>query len=160
MALRTSANPLSPGTVAPRFTLRCNPYSYASLSDYAGRLVVLSFFSEDWCPVCLDQLTLLRDFLPEIEECGAAVVAVSVDGPWSHRSVARAHNLAYTILSDSRPRGAVARAYGVFDESEGTARRSLFVIDGDGVIAWSEIYPADLNPGAIGILNRLRLLKH
>jgi peroxiredoxin len=160
MALRMSAKPLAPGTVAPRFTLRGNPYSYVSLSNYAGRLVVLSFFAEDWSPVCIDQLTLLRDFLPEIEDCGAAVVAISVDGPWSHRSVARAHNLAFPILSDSRPRGAVARAYGVFDESEGIARRSLFVIDGDGVIAWSEIYPADLNPGAIGILDKLRLFHH
>ena len=81
-----------------------------------------------------------------------------MDGPWSHRSVARAHNLVYPILSDSKPRGAVARAYGVFNETTGTAERCLFVVDRFGTIAWSEIYPTDLNPAAMGILNTLNVL--
>lgn len=158
MALRMSADLLSTGTKAPSFTLLGSPYRHVSLCDYTGRPIVLSFFAEAWSPVCLDQLTLLRDFLPEIEESGAAVLAISVDGPWTHRSVARAHNFAFPILSDSRPQGAVARAYGVFDEPEGVAKRSLFIIDGHGYITWSEIYPADLNRGAMGILERLQLL--
>ncbi len=149
---------LSPGTAAPAFTLRSSPYSYVSLCDHLGHPIVLSFYSEDWAPVCTDQLMLLRDFLEDIEDAGATVLAVSVDNPWSHRSVARAHGLAFPLLSDYRPRGAVSRDYGIFNEAEGVAERSLFVIDRFGVIAWSELYPAGLNPGAVGILHTLHVL--
>ena len=158
MAQRLPIKPLSPGTPAPAFTLRNSPYGYMSLYELLGRPVVLTFYSEDWAPVCVDQLALLRDFLPDIEASGAKVLAVSVDSPWSHRAIAEAQGLPYPLLSDNRPRGAVARAYGVLNEAEGYAERCLFVIDRFGTIACSELYPADLNPGALGILNTLRVL--
>ena len=54
--------------------------------------------------------------------------------------------------------GAVARAYGVFDQQAGTCGRALFVIDADGIIRWSYLSPSSTNPGADGILNALEKL--
>lgn len=46
----------------------------------------------------------------------------------------------------------VARLFGVYSRQEGTARRALFVLDGQGVIRWGQISPDDVNPGTQGIL--------
>ena len=150
--------PLTPGTRAPAFTLASSPYEFVSLKDFLGRAVLLSFYAEDWDPVCTDQVTLLRDFLDQIHQ-QAAVVAISVDGVWCHRAFARAHGIAFPLLSDSEPRGAVARAYGVFNESKDLARRSVFAIDRHGVIAASHVYPAGLNLGALEFLATLEGLR-
>jgi alkyl hydroperoxide reductase subunit AhpC len=52
----------------------------------------------------------------------------------------------------------VARAYGSYDSTEGEAKRTLFVLDRDGVVAWSYLSPPDVNPGANGILAALESL--
>ena len=41
---------LSAGTVAPNFALRVTPGQYLSLSDLAGKPVVLAFYPADWSP--------------------------------------------------------------------------------------------------------------
>jgi alkyl hydroperoxide reductase subunit AhpC len=63
------------------------------------------------------------------------------------------------LLADFEPKGAVARLYGVYRESDGTSERALFVIDADGVIHWSYVSPVDVNPGAEGILFALEELQ-
>ena len=50
----------------------------------------------------------------------------------------------------------MARAYGVYDDEDGTSERALFVIDAEGVIRWSYVSPIGVNPGADGILTRAR----
>jgi alkyl hydroperoxide reductase subunit AhpC len=57
-----------------------------------------------------------------------------------------------------RAKGAVARAYGSYDSTEGEAKRTLFVLDREGVVAWSYLSPPDVNPGADGILTALESL--
>jgi alkyl hydroperoxide reductase subunit AhpC len=56
-------------------------------------------------------------------------------------------------MMNFEPKGAVARAYGVYNEMDGTCERALFVIGGDGVIHWSYVSPVGVNPGANGILS-------
>ena len=58
----------------------------------------------------------------------------------------------FPLLSDSHPRGAVARAYGACPEAKGPGSRALFVIDELGTIRWSRAYPVFVNPGVDGIL--------
>jgi alkyl hydroperoxide reductase subunit AhpC len=67
--------------------------------------------------------------------------------------------LHFRLLADFEPKGAVGRAYGVYDEREGTCQRALFVIDPDGIIHWSYVSPVRINPGANGILSALEDLK-
>jgi len=63
------------------------------------------------------------------------------------------------LLADFHPKGAVAREYGVYLDEQGETARALFVIDADGVIAWSYVSPTGVNPGADGILNALDALQ-
>ena len=82
-------------------------------------------------------------------------MAISVDGVWCHLAFAENRNLHFPLLADFEPKGAVARAYGVYRSGDGTSERALFVIDGDGVVHWSYVSPVGINPGADGILRAL-----
>jgi peroxiredoxin len=146
---------LSPGSPAPDFTLKVTPDQSLSLAELRGRRVVIAFYPADWSPVCGDQMTLYNQVLPEIRDGGAELVGVSVDGAWCHQAFARDRNLHFPLLADFEPKGAVARAYGAYREGDGVAERALFVIDAQGVIAWSHCSPISVNPGADGILDAL-----
>ena len=150
---------LSPGARAPDFTLRCTPDQSVSLSECRGRPVVLAFYPADWSPVCSDQMALYNELLDEFQEFQAELFSISVDGVWSHAAFARKNKLRFPLLADFEPKGAVARAYGVYDEKDGACERALFVINGDGIIRWSYLSPMDVNPGANGILSALEDLK-
>ena len=150
--------PLAPGTRAPDFTLGSTPAQTVSLTDFRGRPVILAFYPADWSPVCGDQMALYNEMLPEFERYGAQLLGTSVDGVWCHAAFAKDRKLRFPLLADFEPKGEVARRYGVYRTGDGFTERALFVIDGDGVIRWSDVSPIDLNPGADGILRALDAL--
>ena len=49
-------------------------------------------------------------------------------------------NIPYPLLSDFWPHGQVAQLYGIFDEKKGTARRSVLIIDKEGIIRFKRTY--------------------
>jgi len=149
---------LAAGTAAPAFTLHSTPDQNVALKEFRGRNVILAFYPADWSPVCSDQLALYNELLDEFARLNAQLLAISVDGVWSHTALARERKYHFPLLSDFEPKGAVARAYGVYDVEHGLAQRALFVIDGDGVIRWSYLSPMGVNPGAAGIVNALEAL--
>jgi alkyl hydroperoxide reductase subunit AhpC len=63
--------------------------------------------------------------------------------------------LRFPLLSDFEPKGAVSRAFGVYNQRDGTSQRALFVIDSEGIVRWSYVSPDEVNPGADGILRAL-----
>lgn len=154
-----SANPLPAGTQAPDFTLPSGPDQTVSLHDYRGQPVILAFYPGDFSPVCTDQLGLYQQLLPEFGTYDAQLLAISVDSKWSHQAFAEERNLTFPLLADFQPKGEVAKEYGVYNGEKGTTDRALFVIDPDGVIAWSYVSPNGANPGADGILNALDEMK-
>src|SRR4029079_16851009 len=79
----------------------------------------------------------LRDVRRSVADRGAQLLALSCDPVYSLRAYAEAERLDFPLLSDFWPHGAVARAYQVFDEERGCARRSSFLLDGAGVVARS-----------------------
>jgi peroxiredoxin len=147
--------PLPPGTPAPAFTLPRTAYESFALEDARGRSLVLVFYPGDWEPVSGDQLARYQAYAANVDRLGAMLVGISVDSVWSHLAFARERGLNFPLLSDFEPKGAVARAYGVYREAEGWSGRALFVIDGGGVIRWSRAYPTNLNPGVDGVLTAL-----
>jgi peroxiredoxin len=149
---------LPPGTRAPGFALHVTPDQTLSLSDLAGRPVVLAFYPADWSPVCGDQMALYNEALPEFEQYGAEILGISVDGAWCHDAFAKSRNLHFPLLADFEPKGAVARQYGAYREHDGFCERALFVIGRNGVIAWNYLSPVAINPGADGILDALARL--
>jgi peroxiredoxin len=152
------ASALSAGTRAPEFTLPSTPDQKLSLKEFRGSPVILAFYPADWSPVCGDQMSLYNEILPEFRRFGAYLLGISVDGAWCHSAYREHRNLHFSLLADFEPKGEVARKYGVYRKTEGVSERALFVIDGDGVIAWSYVSPIAVNPGADGILNALESL--
>lgn len=149
---------LSAGTTAPEFSLHVTPDQRVALSELRGNPVVLAFYPADWSPVCGDQLALYNELHSEFAKFKAQLIGISVDGVWCHRAFSETRHLHFPLLADFEPKGAVARAFGVYRESEGTTERALFVLDRDGVIRWSHVSPVGVNPGADGILTALESL--
>lgn len=158
-SLKKAQSALAPGIPAPDFALPSGPGETISLSDSRGQPVVLVFYPADWSPVCGDQVVLYNEILPIFKEYEAQLLGISVDGVWCHRAFAQARALDFPLLSDFEPKGAVARAYGVYREEDGFTERALFVIDAEGIIRWSYVSPIDVNPGADGILAALEALQ-
>ena len=152
------SNVLPAGTPAPGFTLRVTPDQDLSLSDLAGRPVILAFYPADWSPVCGDQMALYNEVLPEFHKHDAELLGISVDGAWCHQAFAKDRRLHFPLLADFEPKGDVAKQYGAYRYREGVAERALFVLDRQGVIFWSYCSPIAVNPGADGILDALERL--
>jgi peroxiredoxin len=151
-------SPLPAGTPAPDFTLSRGPDAQVRLSDLRGRPVILMFYPADWSPVCGDEVALFNEVLPELQRHGAELLGISVDGVWCHKAFAEARRLRFPLLADFEPKGAVSRAYRVYRERDGFSERALFLIDAEGLIAWSYLSPIGMNPGADGVLEALEAL--
>ena len=149
---------LKPGVTAPDFSLPRAPDQSLALRDLRGKRVILAFYPADWSPVCSDQLPIYNELLREFQRYDAEILGLSVDGPWCHAAFARDRKLRFPLLADFEPKGAVARAYGVYLPESGFSGRALFVIDESGIVRWSYISPLDVNPGAEGILQALESL--
>lgn len=150
---------LAAGTQAPEFTLNSVPGQSYSLADLKGKPVVLAFYPADWSPVCGDQVALYNEMRDEFSDYGAQVFGISVDGVWCHKAFAENRRIHFPLLSDFEPKGEISRRYGAYDKAGGVSKRALFVIDGNGVIAWSYLSPMDVNPGADGIFAALDKLR-
>ena len=150
---------LNAGAVAPDFSLQVTPDQTLSLSELRGKPVILAFYPADWSPVCGDQMALYNEILPEFQKYGAELIGISVDGAWCHAAFAKNRNLHFPLAADFEPKGAVARDYGAYRKENGFCERALFVIDKNGVIAWSYCSPIAVNPGADGILQALEELE-
>ncbi len=149
---------LPAGTAAPDFTLKATPDQALSLHELRGHPVVLVFYPADWSSVCGDELAVFNQALPLLRKAKATVLGISVDSTWCHQAYIQSRQLHFDLLADFEPKGAVARAYGAYDAEHGYCKRALFVIDGNGVIAWSYLSPTAVNPGVDGVLDALEAL--
>jgi len=123
------------GAEAPDFELPDQQRNRVRLSSFRGaKNVVVVFYPFTFTGVCTGELCQLRDDLGEYERAGAQVLAISCDSPFSQAKFAEEQGYAFPVLSDFWPHGEVARAYGVFDETVGAAKRGTFVIDRQGKV--------------------------
>ncbi|MEX3846551.1 redoxin domain-containing protein [Paraburkholderia sp. BR10882] len=152
------ASPLQPGVQAPDFTLLATPDQKMSLSELRGAPVIIAFYPADWSPVCGDELGLFNAALDMFKRYKAQFVAISVDSAWSHAAFSAQRSYHFPLLADFEPKGAVASRYGVYRAAEGVSERALFVLDGEGVVRWSEVSPISINPGVDGVLDALQHL--
>ena len=125
------------GQPAPDFTLKDQHGQDVTLSGFSGRRsVVLVFYPYAFSGICTSELRALRDDLPSFHNNDVALLAVSCDPMYALRVFSERDGLTYPLLSDFWPHGAVAQAYGVFDERKGCAVRGTFVIDKAGTVRW------------------------
>lgn len=151
--------PLAAGTQAPDFHLKDTPDQRVSLSDFAGRPVILAFYPADFSPVCSNEISLFNELIDEFRRYDAQMLGISVDNVWCHLAFAKDRNIQFPLLSDFHPKGEVSMAYNAYREQDGQSERALYVIDPDGKVAWSHISPIGVNPGADGILDALERLQ-
>ena len=122
------------GDQAPSFTLPGTGGQDYSLADYAGQPVVLVFYPGDDTPVCTRQLNSYNDDMSEFEGVGAQVLGISSQDVASHEQFSAKHGFSFPLLADVDKR--VAAAYGTLGPL-GFPRRSVFVIDANGVIRYA-----------------------
>jgi len=131
---------LSPGTIAPDFTLKDQNNRAVRLADFRGRkAVLLVFFPLAFTGTCGGELDEVSAHLSDYVTADVQVLTVSVDSPYSHKVWADREGYAFPLLADFWPHGAVAQAYGVFNPVAGFANRGTFLIDSDGVIRFAEL---------------------
>ena len=146
---------IEPGARAPEFTLPDQDGNEVSLADFRGKTVVLVFYPADFSPVCTDQLSVYQEVLGQLEERGAKLVGISVDGVFCHRAFREHMGIGIPLLADFHPKGEVARAYGVWSEEHGVAGRALVMVGPEGTIQWSYMSPPLEVPGANLIFDAL-----
>jgi peroxiredoxin Q/BCP len=127
---------------APDFVLPDGNNQQWRLYDHRGKVVVLLFYPGDETPVCTRQLCSVRDRWADYVKTGAEVVGISTDSVESHRKFADHHKLPLRLLSDEK--GTVAALYGAKSLIPGKVARSVFVIDGSGILRYSDIRPLGL----------------
>ncbi len=135
------SDPLEVGVEAPEFALPDATGKLVRLSDFRGTTVVLVFYPLDWSPGCSQQLDLYSQELAEFSTRGAELLGISVDSVYSHGAWAALRGIAFTLLSDFHPKGAVAQDYSVWRPDDGYSDRALYVVDGDGVIRHATVAP-------------------
>jgi peroxiredoxin len=146
---------IEPGSPAPDFSLADQDGNRVSLSDLRGETVVLVFYPADFSPVCTDQLSVYEEVLPELDERGARLLGISVDGAFCHKAFRQHNNISIPLLADFHPKGEVAKAYGVWSEDHGVSGRALVMVGPDGVVQWSYLSPPLEIPGANLIFDAL-----
>ena len=123
------------GQAAPDFTLKDQDGNDVTLSSFRGNgSVVLVFYPFTFTGVCQGELCSLRDDLSEFTQVQAQVLAISCDSRHAQKQWAEQQGFNFPVLSDFWPHGAVAKAYGVFNEQLGCANRATFVIDPQGKV--------------------------
>ncbi len=122
------------GDRAPAFSLAGTGGVNYELSSCLGGSVVLVFYPGDDTPVCTRQLCSYSAELGSFEAKGSTLWAISPQSVASHDSFAASSGLNMPLLADVDR--SVGRAYGVVGPV-GFYRRSVFVVDPEGVIAYA-----------------------
>jgi peroxiredoxin len=133
---------LSTGLKAPDFALFNTEKKEIKLSDFQGKSVVVLFFPLAFTGVCTTELCNTRDNIAQYANVNAEVLAISVDSVFALGEFKKQQNLNFDLLSDFNK--TTAEAYGCLYEDfvlgmKGVAKRSAFVIDKNGYIAYAEV---------------------
>jgi thioredoxin-dependent peroxiredoxin len=127
------------GAQAPDFTLPNQDGEEVSLSDFAGRTVVLYFYPKADTPGCTTQACGIRDHAADYDAAGATVIGVSPDPVEAIKKFHGGQSLNFTLLADADH--SVCDRYGVWGEKTNYGRtywgaqRATYIIDGDGRVA-------------------------
>ncbi|HOQ14619.1 MAG TPA: peroxiredoxin [Bacillota bacterium] len=132
---------LKVGAKAPDFSLPDQNGKIHTLKDFAGKKLILFFYSRDNTPGCTNQVVAYSSLKDQFEEKGICVVGVSKDSVSSHKKFEEKYGLSITLLSDTER--AAIEAYDVWKEKKNYGKvsmgvvRTTYVIDENGVIIFS-----------------------
>jgi len=131
---------LTIGQAAPDFEVVNQHGEKISLASFKGKKnVVLLFYPFSFSGICTGELCELRDDLSAFQNENVELLAISCDHMYTQRAFADQEKYTFPVLTDFWPHGALAKAYGVFNEARGCAVRGSFVIDKAGIVRWQVI---------------------
>jgi thioredoxin-dependent peroxiredoxin len=110
---------------------------YFQLSEKRGNPIVLAFYPFDASPGCTTQLCEYEEEFAGFEALGADVWAISLQNLNSHEKFARNRSLSFPLLADFQH--GVAAAYGATFMNDMLIRRSVFIVDRDGILRWKYV---------------------
>ena len=136
---------LNIGDKAPAFTLPDENGKIVSLSDYAGKWLVVYFYPKDDTPGCTKEACDFTESKNEFAGLNAEVIGISRDNAEKHQKFILKYELNVTLLSD--PDHAVHEAYGAWGIKKNYGKeilgviRSTFIVSPDGEIAalWRKV---------------------
>lgn len=126
------------GSKAPEFTLNDQNGKAISLSDFAGKRVVVYFYPRDNTPGCTRQACAFARDYEGFRRKDVVVIGISKDSAASHLKFAQKYDLPFILLSD--PELQAIQAYGVWQEKKLYGKTSMgvvrttFLIDEQGCI--------------------------
>ena len=129
---------LEVGMKAPDFTLADKDGNMVSLSDFAGKRVVLYFYPKDNTPGCTRQACAFARTYEEYRGLDVPVIGISKDSVASHLKFAQKYELPFVLLAD--PELQAIQAYDVWKEKKLYGKvsvgvvRTTYVIDPQGNI--------------------------
>ncbi|MGH3931353.1 MAG: peroxiredoxin [Pseudonocardiaceae bacterium] len=131
---------LKVGDRAPDCALKDQNNQERTLAEFRGvKNVLLVFYPLAFSGICTGELDQLRDDLDTFQNPDVQVLAVSVDSVYTLKAWSEQKGYEFPLLSDFWPHGAVAQAYGAFNDTNGYANRATFLVDTDGVIRFAEL---------------------
>ncbi len=121
------------GDKAPDFQLPDINMKMHKLRDYSGGKIVLAFFPAAESPTCTAEMCSFRDSMTDLQQSGARIIGISVDGPFANKIFTENRHLNFDLLSDYKRE--TINKYGVVMENLGplegynAAKRSIFILD-------------------------------
>ncbi len=120
------------GTKAPKFTTKNTSGETVSLSDFAGKTVVMYFYPKDDTPGCTKEAQSFRDNYAEYQGKEIVVLGVSRDDEASHKAFTEKYGLPFQLLADVD--ASITKAYDV--DGGGYSKRVTYIINGEGAITY------------------------
>jgi peroxiredoxin Q/BCP len=116
-----------------------------SLSAQRGKVVVLAFYPKDFTSGCTAQMKTFTEQYADLFGDDVVVVGINADSLATHQRFAQSLGLPFWLLSDPGQR--VSSTYGSADQN-GYNRRTVYVVDRKGRIAYADLRFGALDPKA------------
>ena len=125
---------------------------------FRSELVLIFFYPRDFSFICPTEVTGFNKALKEFAAEETAILGVSVDDVDSHLRWARElGGIGYPLLADDD--GKLARAYGVFDETEKVALRATFILDRKRKVVFASSCPLNVGRSVVETLRIVRAIR-
>jgi len=117
---------LSPGAMAPAFTLPRDGGGSISLADFAGRKLVLYFYPRADTSGCTKEAIDFSRLKAAFSKVGTEILGVSADPVPAQDKFKAKHKLAIALASDEKHR--MLEAYGVWQEKSMYGRKFMGIV--------------------------------
>lgn len=150
--------PLEVGDQVPDFSLPAHNGTTFTLSDYAGKHVIISSYPAATTAVCEWQTCYVNDHYQEFIDLNAFPVGLSTDYLGKLLNWANEQSYQQLLLSDSNPKGEVSNMFGIYSETMQVTSRALLVIDKNGVLVYKKVFAMGAKPDFDALFEFLKAL--